>query len=229
MFASAGRLHISNGTLEGLKWLALVSMVYDHVMRLLLMGPTIGPATAFGRLAFPLFAFILVYNLARPSVDARTYRRLILRLIGFGLLALPASIYLVGVLQLNILFSLAAAVALLWLLGQRPLWYVIPVALLFFAGAGTQVEYGWQGLVLALSLAYFVKRGMTLDAIVVLTGGYMALAYSNGSHWGTLSLLFILVASRVTLPVPRNKWFFYVFYPAHLTVIALLAWQFVRP
>lgn len=106
MASTVWRLHIPNGTLEGLKWLALVSMIYDHVVRLLFMGPVLGSATAFGRLAFPLFAFILAYNLARPGVDARVYRRLILRLVGFGFLALPASLYLVGVQQFNILLPL---------------------------------------------------------------------------------------------------------------------------
>ncbi|MFZ1655039.1 MAG: TraX family protein [Candidatus Moraniibacteriota bacterium] len=222
------RLQVSDGTLEGVKWLALFSMVYDHVMRLLFMGPVLGPVTTFGRLAFPLFAFILAYNLARPGVDDRVYRRMVLRLVGFGLLALPASIYLVGAHMLNILFTFAAAVTLLWMLHLRPLWFAVPVALLFFAAAGTQVEYGWQGLVLALSFCCFIQRGVTFDAVAVLAAGFMALAYSNGSHWGTLSLPIILGLSQVKLPFPRNKWFFYIFYPAHLTLIALLAWYFVR-
>ncbi|MGB3072850.1 MAG: TraX family protein [Candidatus Moraniibacteriota bacterium] len=228
MASTVWRLHIPDGTLEGLKWLALVSMIYDHVVRLLFMGPVLGSATAFGRLAFPLFAFILAYNLARPNADARVYRRLILRLVGFGFLALPASLYLVGVQQFNILFTFAVFVALLWIFRLRPLWFALPVALIVFVSAGSQVEYGWYGLTLALSLAYFVQRGVTLDAVTVLTIGFMALAASNGSHWGTLSLPIILIASQVSLPFPRNKWFFYIFYPAHLTVIAILAWQFVR-
>lgn len=228
MISNPWRLHIPDGTLEGLKWLALISMLYDHVMRMLFMGPALGPVTVFGRLAFPLFTFILAYNLARPSVDARVYRRLILRLVGFGLLALPASIYLVGALQLNILFTFAAFVALLWLLQQRPLWYAVPAALILFVAAGTQVEYGWQGLLLALCVAYFVRRGLTLDAVAVLAAGYMALALSNGNHWGVLSLPLILIASQVELPFPRNKWFFYIFYPVHLMLIAFLAWYFIR-
>lgn len=222
------RLQVSDGTLEGVKWLALLSMVYDHVMRLLFMGPVLGPVTAFGRLAFPLFAFIFAYNLARPGVDDRVYRRMVLRLVGFGLLALPASIYLTGSQTLNILFTFAASVTLLWVLRLRPLWFAVPVALLFFAVAGTQVEYGWQGLVLTLSFFYFTWRGLTLDSVAVLAAGFTALALSNGNHWGTLSLPIILAASQVKLPFPRNRWFFYIFYPAHLTVIALLAWYFVR-
>ncbi len=227
--SSVWRIQISDGTLEGLKWFALVSMVYDHVVRLLFMGPTLGAATAFGRIAFPLFAFILAYNLARPGVSSRVYRRLILRLIGFGILAQPAMFYLIGVWQLNILFTFAVFVVLLWLVDLRSeKWYALPGALLLFALAGTQVEFSWHGLLLALSLAYFVRNGLTLASLLILAFGMLALATINGSHWGALCLPIILIASRLTLPLPRNKWLFYVFYPAHLTLIAFLAWYFVR-
>ncbi|TXH06960.1 MAG: conjugal transfer protein TraX [Candidatus Moraniibacteriota bacterium] len=222
------RLHIPDGALEGLKWIALASMLYDHVVRFLLMGPAPAPATAFGRIAFPLFAFTLAYNLSRPGLDGGIYRRLIMRLIGFGLLALPATLYLVQVQQLNILFTLATAVALVWILEQRPLWYSLPIAGILFAAAGTQVEYGWPGLALMLSFSYFIRRGVTLDSLAALAAGFMALSVSNGSQWGLLSLPIILAASQVTLPLRRHKWFFYAFYPAHLALIAWLAWQFVR-
>lgn len=228
MTATPWRLTLSDGSLEALKWLALISMVYDHVVRLLLMGPVLGPATAFGRLAFPLFAFILAYNLSRPGVGEQVYRRLVLRLLGFGILAQPAMYYLLGVWQLNILFSLAAFVGILWLVHDRSKWFALPAAAFLFLAAGPYIEYGWYGLVLMLGLAYFVQHGAALLSLVALAVGFSALAASNGSHWGTLSLVCILAASQIMLRVPRNKWLFYIFYPAHLTLIALLAWYFVR-
>lgn len=222
------RLSLSDGSLEGLKWLALVSMVYDHVVRLLFMGPVLGDATAFGRIAFPLFAFIFAYNLSRPNVDARVYRRTVLRLIGFGVLAQPAMYYLIGVWQLNILFALAAFAALLWILHDRAEWYALPAAFLLFWVAGTQVEYGWHGLILMLSFAFFIQQGLTVLSLFGLSVGVFALAVINGNHWGTLSLPIIFLASSIRLPIPRTKWFFYLFYPAHLTLIACIAWYFVR-
>lgn len=86
-------LSLADGTLEVIKWLALVSMFYDHVMRIAWSGEGIGPATSFGRIAFPLFAFIMAYNLSRENVGPVVYQRTLRRLIGFGFLALPATYY----------------------------------------------------------------------------------------------------------------------------------------
>lgn len=226
--SSPWHLSLSDGSLEGLKWIALSSMTYDHVVRLLFMGPVLGEATVFGRLALPLFAFIFAYNLSRPNIDTHAYQRSIWRLVGFGLLAQPAMFYLIGAWRLNILFALAAFAGLLWLIRARSEWYALPLAGLLFLGAGAQVEYGWQGIFLMLSFAYFIQRGLIALSLVGLTLGVFALATVNGSHWGTLSLPIIFFASYIRLSIPRSKWFFYIFYPAHLTLIAFLAWYFVR-
>ena len=78
--STAPRLELSSGTLEALKWLALLLMTLDHVNKHLLHA-SVPELFAVGRLALPLFGFVLGYNLARPGVLAsggysRTARRL---------------------------------------------------------------------------------------------------------------------------------------------------------
>ncbi|MBK7549911.1 MAG: hypothetical protein IPI20_19875 [Rhodoferax sp.] len=63
---ASGPLHIDNGTLEALKWLALVLMTGDHVNKYVLADSLPG-LFELGRLAMPLFMFVLAYNLARPG------------------------------------------------------------------------------------------------------------------------------------------------------------------
>ncbi len=224
--ATTWRFRIPDGTLEAVKWLALVSMVWDHGVRFLLYGlsgaSSYGPATAFGRLAFPLFALILAYNLARPGMDRAAYRRTLLRLLGFGLLAVPAYWYLIGPYPLNILFTLALATLIVAAYEARPDWRGALGGALLFVSGGALVEYGWPGLTLILSAYAWFRSGATLWSTVLLAAGFLALADINWSHWGTLALPVFLLASAVSLRVPRNKWFFYAFYPIHLTLIAAM-------
>jgi len=61
---------VSDGTLEALKWLALLLMVADHTNKYLLHDASHTLFNA-GRIAMPLFVFVLAYNLARPDAYKR--------------------------------------------------------------------------------------------------------------------------------------------------------------
>ena len=80
-------LRISDGSLETLKWIALVLMTGDHVNKYL-FNATLPLLFEAGRVALPLFVFVLAYNLARPDVMAReVYGRTMKRLALFGAVA----------------------------------------------------------------------------------------------------------------------------------------------
>lgn len=81
------RLAIADGTVEALKWLGLVLMTLDHVNKYALHERV--PALFYaGRLAMPIFAFVLAFNLARPGrLASGAYGRVALRLGAFGALA----------------------------------------------------------------------------------------------------------------------------------------------
>nr|WEG85486.1 trbP [Escherichia coli] len=64
--ASLPAMVIADGTIEALKWLALLAMTGDHVNKYLFNG-TLPYLFEAGRLALPLFVFVLAYNLARPG------------------------------------------------------------------------------------------------------------------------------------------------------------------
>lgn len=100
------RLDIGTGTIETLKWLVLTLMVSDHINKYML-GHSVTWRYDIGRVAMPLFVFVLAYNLARP--ERGVYRRTLLRLTIFGALATPAVIGLEGSSMVggrSILFSL---------------------------------------------------------------------------------------------------------------------------
>ncbi|MFL7985039.1 TraX family protein, partial [Xanthomonas vasicola] len=70
---------------EALKWIALVLMTGDHVAKVL-FGGYVPVLSELGRIAFPVFALVMAYNLAQPRAD---YAKSVLRLAGWGLLAQP--------------------------------------------------------------------------------------------------------------------------------------------
>lgn len=69
---------MTSGGREFLKWLAAVFMTGDHALKILGLGYVPGIAE-LGRVAFPLFALVLAYNLAKPNADIeKSVKRLFL-------------------------------------------------------------------------------------------------------------------------------------------------------
>jgi uncharacterized membrane protein len=65
--------YLRNGTVELLKWFALLAMVVDHVNAVFYARELGAWATVVGRLAMPVFSIVLAYNLARPGADLRRW------------------------------------------------------------------------------------------------------------------------------------------------------------
>jgi hypothetical protein len=81
-------LQFSAGSLAALKWLASVLMTLDHVDAAF-FSRSLGWPTQLGRLVFPIFGFVLAYNLAQPQARASdAIDRTLRRLLAFGVLAL---------------------------------------------------------------------------------------------------------------------------------------------
>jgi hypothetical protein len=149
------RLVVSDDTLEALKWLALLLMVADHTNKYLLHEAAHSLFNA-GRIAMPLFVFVLAYNLARPDAyqhgaHSRTMKRLAL----FGLLATPPFIALGGLLAgwwpLNILFALLSLTAIIYCLELQTIRGTLIACVVFVIG-GSSVEFWWPVLVLGIAL-----------------------------------------------------------------------------
>ncbi|MBD8829017.1 conjugal transfer protein TraX [Pseudomonas sp. CFBP 13602] len=217
------RLAITSGTIEALKWLALVLMMGDHINKYLL-NDTEAWLYCAGRLAMPLFMFVLAYNLARPgALERGVYRRTMIRLAIFGALASPAFLALGGLVNgwwpLNILFTLFVLTATLRFLEIRSLPGYLAAAAAFGLG-GSLVEFWWPAIAFGIAIWSYTKFP-SIAAMVLAAGSCAALGYINGNQWALPSIFIILTASVVDLPCPRVRWFFYGFYPAHLSLICL--------
>ncbi|WP_440579863.1 TraX family protein [Stenotrophomonas muris] len=197
---------------EVLKWLAVVLMTCDHVAKIIYGGYVPGLSEA-GRVAFPLFALVMAYNLAQPGADpVKSVRRLGM----WGLIAQPVHAFAFGYwLPLNILLTFALCGAAIYAAGQRKL------VVLAFAAAVLPafVDYQWSGVgfVLLAWLAFHRQQYW------LLVPAFAAICWFNGNLWALASIPVALSLSRVAWPVLRGRWAFYGYYVGHLACLGLVA------
>ncbi len=224
---SAPRLLIADGTLEALKWLALIVMALDHVNKYL-YREQLPVIFEVGRSVLPIFSFVLAYNLARPNAATNgAYRRTMQRLTLAGLLSAPIVYALNAPLvskwpgwPQNVLFMflLGLGLPILWQKGGA---LRRGVAVVLFVIAGAVVEYHWFGLACFWASALFCRQP-TFSNFSLWVLALLSLTAVNGNLWALAAVPIVLLATRVPLSLPRNKWAFYAFYPTHLLAIWVL-------
>lgn len=209
------------GTLEAMKWGALVLMTLDHVDAFV-YGRTLLWAGALGRLVFPIFAVVLAINLARPgALERGVYRRVLVRLVAFAALAEPAHALVAshrwGWWPLNVMATFAVFVGCAWLLEHRR--HELAAALFLVGGA--LVEYAWPGVALCLATWWLYRSPGMLPA-VALGVSWSSLELVNGNSLALWALPLLALLAGLQLRVPRLRWAFYAYYPLHLVAFVLL-------
>lgn len=218
------RLAVPDGTLEALKWLGLLLMTGDHANKYLFNG-TLPFFFEAGRLAMPLFVFVLAFNLARPGSLARgVYQRTISRLTLFGALSSVPFIALGGLTSgwwpLNILITLMVLTATLYMIEQGTPASYAKAASVFLVG-GFFVEFWWPALAFGLAVWFYRKRP-SWAALALALASLAALWFVSGNWWALAVLPVVIAASCINLRVPRPRWVFYAYYPIHLAAIWLI-------
>ena len=223
---------------SALKWIAVLSMLIDHATVVLVEGSWAAGIRAVsynmymvlrgvGRLAFPIYCFLLVEGL----LHTRDVKKYLLRLLAFSLISeFPFDLALMGsvftLYYQNVFFTLC--LGLLGLTLWRVLtekedfhaaWWRQALGLLCLAAAALGAEllhtdYGWQG-VAVISLMYLLRRLPLLRDPAWLGALYL----SNPLELAALpdAILFRLYNGQRGR---QSKYFFYIFYPAHLLVLA---------
>lgn len=236
------------------RWLAISSMLVDHLTRYLQPENPDYPwlAATLGRLAFPLFAAMLAWHLL---FHTRNPWRYTLRILLIGVLAQPLYALMLQIpltqLELNVCFTLAAGLLPAALLKQallqssgKPDWrqLLAGIGLLLLALlVSPWLDYGLAGILLtsALLLLFFLQQQQhpALLAGSLLLVGFLGLGL-NGYGLPTFSTLaglcLILLLSNSSLDTrvinrwlpPLPRWLWLGFYPGHLLLIVMLAGVF---
>ena len=225
------RFTLDGGRREELKWLAAILMVVDHVNGYLL-GSAYLVMYELGRLAYPLFAMILAYNLA--SAGAATLRRVLRKLLLFGVIAQPFTMLLryptlsgeftqaAVWWQGNILFTFAIGVAFALVIGRHRPFTPLQLggSILLAVAGGALVDFRWAGIGYFVSAYYlFVER--RTNALIAFILANIALAFENLSLASFLALPILIAATSGKGALRRRPGLFYAFYPLHLAAIWL--------
>ncbi len=215
-------LVLPDGTLELLKWLAVVLMTIDHINKYLFAHSH--PWMFYlGRLAMPIFTAVLAYNLARPQAyEKGLYKRTFGRLMLFGLISTPTYVAIGSTFDdslwpLNIMFLFAAIVVCLWLIELDDISTKVLMVVTFIV-MGFLAEYLWFGIGFGIAVWYYSKRPSWTAAIF----GVLfcaTLNVFNNVYWSLLALPLLFLAPRIKLRVPRLRLAFYAYYPLHLAVL----------
>jgi hypothetical protein len=235
-------LRITNDRLTLLKLLAVASMVIDHYNKF--SNPEYSQIMfSVGRIALPIFVFVLAFNLSR--IEADKMPTIAARLVFFGLLATPAYNSMGGTIlgdwwPLNVLFLLAGLVGVVYLVTvpvarRLRLYGYRALAVLLFVFVGALAEFFWVGLGLGLvAWRVFVlfsrgentgDKGRGEIALLSLAAAVLTalLCLINGNGWALAAIPVVLaVLWFPVVKLPRFKWFFYWFYPAHLCALWLI-------
>ncbi|KWF77612.1 conjugal transfer protein TraX [Burkholderia diffusa] len=199
-------------------------MTVDHVNKYLLHDAVPAMFDA-GRLTMPIFGFVLAYNLSRPDTLARgVYGRTMKRLALFGTLATPAFIGLGGLLAgwwpLNIMFMLLVATGAMYLVERGGAWCLTAAVAVFLVG-GSSVEFWWPALTYCMAAWWYCRRP-GWAALLLWVAACASLWVINSNLWALAALPLVFAASRVDVRVPRWRYAFYAYYPAHLTALWLI-------
>lgn len=222
-------IKLTSAQVGWIKWLALISMVIDHAARILLAtdSPAFLPCTTIGRLAYPLFAFLLAHNLMHFSKSPRNYA---IRLAVFALISQPVYMYTFPEsAPLNIfatlLFGLGLLIAFQRWQQAHTFKTALPLGVLTLLGGltGFAFEYGTIGIVLPTVWWLWLQKPAgtytLLLAIFLLALNHLtpqALA-------GVMALPLVVACTKKPFPAPPSmpRLFFYSFYPLHLLLLLL--------
>lgn len=223
-----------------LKMIAIVTMLIDHTAATVvsrmsrLPAITSDPQTRqmvvnvynimrnIGRLAFPIFCFLLVEGFLHTR-DVKKYAS---RLFLFALISeIPFDFALKPnwfyPQKQNVYFTLLIGLLVLWGINicreRIPLQIIILIAGLW-AGRFLNTDYGYRGVFL-IEVLYILRFSRLYQCL----GGAAAISWETFAPPAFIPVYFYNGKRGLSL-----KYFFYWFYPAHLMVLGILA-KFVLP
>jgi len=216
----------SSSIIEVLKWVAIVAMTSDHVG--ILFFNHIDIFRMFGRWAFPIFAFVLVYNFMYHSKDKERYiKRIALAALLFE--PIHFMVFQNHYAGLNIFFIYTLALSILYLYelvqDDKKTDRKKEVFLLVFVGfsilLSQYIEYYISGLLLTISF-YFTLKDKRFIVVTIL---FLIVLNAPATKYIIATLMLLPIAyliTKINISVPRLKYFFYFYYPLHILLLSVV-------
>lgn len=194
-----------------LKIIGIVTMTIDHIGYFY----HIDEFRIIGRIAFPIFAFLIGEGYKYTSNKKRYALRLLLMAI---IIQVPMYIFKMNV-PMNIFFTLFLGLALIYSveLDKNIIVKVLLSILVLLIGYYIDVDYGIYGIVLIL--VFYITKGYTMFFAILVYNLFFHYFFpvSNYQVLSIMSLVFIMMYNNKL--GRRMKYFFYFYYPIHLIVL----------
>ncbi len=197
-----------------LKIIAITAMLIDHVGYMFFPQHVI--FEIIGRIAFPIFAYLLVEGF----VHTRNVKKYMLRLGVFALVSeIPFDLMFFGKLDFNhqnVFFTLFLGLLMLYLMDKMPRGIDCFLCGLVFVLAADllRTDYGSFGILMIFWFYLYREQKLWKFIGIALIN---VLLMSGSQVYAILAFIPILLHNRKE--GPKIKWFFYGFYPAHLLIL----------
>lgn len=212
-----------------LKVLAMVAMTLDHIGAYLF--PQVMWLRIIGRLAFPIYAFLIA--------EGCHHTRSMGRYLGsVGVMAAICQIvyfFAMDSLYMCILVTFSLSIGLIWLLkfaathnqnllsralvvlGVLAVYFLCEILPGLLPGTDYSIDYGFFGVLVPVVI--YCAKDKASQMVTCLLALVCLAAVSAKIQWWSLLSLIPLVMYNGQRGRYHLKWFFYLFYPAHLLVI----------
>lgn len=215
-----------------LKYFGIVAMTIDHIGKAFFSQELF--LQIIGRVAFPIFAYCLVFG----YLSTQSLKSYALRLFLIALISQPLYVLAFDYDSdfLNIFFTLLLALLALELLRRR--WYLLFLIWLLICPL-LKIEFGVQGILL-VCIFYIFRQNRSfslvfaslyftslifIDMQQILSNSYFH-EYPIWRPSPSLNMFGILALPLLYIPMNiklrEKKLFFYAFYPAHLLLILFM-------
>ncbi len=229
-----------------LKIIACIAMLIDHIGMILL--PDVAILRMIGRIAMPMFAFFIAQGCRYTRNKLRYFLQVFLLGIAWQIVTVTGEL-ISGTFEdfyFNILitFSFSIVICYIYLEVEKAyknkdnknlkkfgtllvLAVLASYAFLRFTdnviGIGVSVDYGIRGILLPLFACIFTDKNKQIASFSIGLIGFMILMGKgiNTILCSSFSIP-ILYAYDGTYGSKKLKYLFYIFYPAHLTVLYLI-------
>ncbi len=195
-----------------LKLVALITMTIDHIGMFIFPGNPI--FRIIGRIAFPIFAFLIVEGYKHT----KSFPKYVTRILVLGVISQILFFIFLKETTLNILFTLG--IALLALKSFEKKEYIITLLLIYLS---IICDYPLYGIILIL-LFYILRNNFLYTSLSFLFLNFIFInilkLFYPIQYYSLLSLIFIYFYNGKE--GKKIKPLFYIYYPVHYLLLGLI-------
>lgn len=219
-------IKILPGQIEALKYIAIILMFFDHLDTIFF--DYVSFFKLIGRVVYPLFVFIMVYNFIHNTKDKKQY---ILRLLIFAIISEPIHYFAFNdyytQATLNIMFTLCIGMiglSIFSISSFKIKTLVFLIYAIFIYLSYKILCYSFFGVLVIFTTYFYLNKSTYLNLFFLsLSIWTLNILWDvKLSLFALLSLVIIYLISKIDINIPRvNKYVFYIFYPFHMLILKL--------